>query len=76
MLKRGMNQIGAVELSRAGLAHALRLTVTKGTLRIGILFLIAFTASYMAVMSFYTLSKKAVGVSFASAFPQRGLKCI
>jgi hypothetical protein len=51
MLKRGMNQIGAVELSRAGLVHALRLTVTKGTLWIGILFLIAFTASYMAVTS-------------------------
>jgi hypothetical protein len=50
MLKRVMNQIGAVELSRAGLVHALRLTVTKGTLWIGILFLIAFTANDMGYL--------------------------
>jgi uncharacterized membrane protein len=65
MLKRGMNQIGAVELSRAGLAHALRLTVTTGTLWIGILFLIAFTVSYMAVMSWadysYVMPAQAFG---------------
>ncbi len=51
MLKRGMSQIGAVQLSRAGLEHAFRLTVTNGTIWIGILFLIGFTISYMTVMS-------------------------
>jgi drug/metabolite transporter (DMT)-like permease len=51
MLKRGMSQIGAVVLSPAGLEHAFRLTVTNGTIWIGILFLIGFTVSYMTVMS-------------------------
>jgi uncharacterized membrane protein len=51
MLKRGMTQIGAVGLSRAGLEHAFRLTVTNGTIWIGILFLVGFTVSYMTVMS-------------------------
>jgi uncharacterized membrane protein len=51
MLKRGMTQIGAVQLSRAGLEQAFRLTVTNGTIWIGILFLIGFTASYMTVLS-------------------------
>jgi uncharacterized membrane protein len=51
MLKRGMTKIGAVQLSAAGLEHAFRLTVTNGTIWIGILFLIGFTISYMTVMS-------------------------
>jgi len=51
MLKRGMSQIGAVALSPAGLKHAFLLTVTNGTIWIGILFLIGFTVSYMTVMS-------------------------
>jgi drug/metabolite transporter (DMT)-like permease len=51
MLKRGMMQIGAVQLSSAGLAHAFLLTVTTGTIWLGILFLIGFTASYMMLMS-------------------------
>lgn len=51
MLKRGMTQIGAVQLSGAGLEQAFRLTVTNGTIWIGILFLIGFTASYMTVLS-------------------------
>jgi uncharacterized membrane protein len=51
MLKRGMTQIGAVQLSAAGLEHAFRLTVTNATIWIGILFLIGFTVSYMTVMS-------------------------
>src|SRR6202045_2401088 len=51
MLKRGMMQIGAVQLSSAGLAHAVLLTVTTGTIWLGILFLIGFTASYMMLMS-------------------------
>jgi uncharacterized membrane protein len=51
MLKRGMTKIGAVQLSPAGIEHAFRLTVTNGTIWIGILFLIGFTVSYMTVMS-------------------------
>jgi uncharacterized membrane protein len=51
MLKRGMSQIGAVQLSPAGLEHAFLLTVTNGTIWIGILFLSGFTVSYMTVMS-------------------------
>ena len=51
MLKRGMSQIGAVQLSPAGLEHAFLLTITNGTIWIGILFLIGFTVSYMTVMS-------------------------
>jgi uncharacterized membrane protein len=51
MLKCGMTQIGAVQLSAAGLEEAFRLTVTSPTIWIGILFLIGFTVSYMTVMS-------------------------
>jgi uncharacterized membrane protein len=51
MLKRGMSQIGAVEISANGLAHAFRMTVTNGTIWIGIVFLIGFMASYMTVLS-------------------------
>jgi uncharacterized membrane protein len=51
MLKRGMSQIGAVELTPAGLAHAFRLTVTSGTVWIAIVFLSGFLLSYMTVLS-------------------------
>jgi uncharacterized membrane protein len=51
MLKRGMTQIGAVQLSPSGLAHALLLTVTSGTIWIAILFLSGFMLSYMTVLS-------------------------
>ena len=51
MLKRGMSQIGAVEISASGLAHAFHMTVTSGTIWIGIIFLIGFMASYMTVLS-------------------------
>jgi uncharacterized membrane protein len=51
MLKRGMSQNGAVVLSLAGLAHAFRLTVTNGTIWMGILFLTGFMVSYMTVLS-------------------------
>jgi drug/metabolite transporter (DMT)-like permease len=51
MLKRGMSQIGAVQLSLAGLSHAFRLTVENGTIWIGILFLSGFMLSYMTVLS-------------------------
>ena len=51
MLKRGMTQNGAVQLTGAGVAHAFRLTVTNGTIWVGILFLTGFMVSYMTVLS-------------------------
>ena len=51
MLKRGMTQIGSVQLSLPGLQHAFLLTATSGTIWIAILFLIGFTVSYMMLMS-------------------------
>jgi len=51
MLKRGMSQIGAVQLTASGLLHAFRLTVTNGTIWTGIFFLTGFMVSYMTVLS-------------------------
>src|SRR5258708_12372946 len=51
MLKRGMTQIGAVEISALGLRHAFMSTVTNGTIWVGIVFLVGFMASYMPVLS-------------------------
>jgi uncharacterized membrane protein len=51
MLKRGMSQIGAVQLSAPGLTHALRLTATNRTVWVGIFFLTGFMLSYMTVLS-------------------------
>jgi uncharacterized membrane protein len=51
MLKRGMMQIGAVEISAVGLRHAFTSTVTNGTIWIGIVFLVGFMVSYMTVLS-------------------------
>jgi uncharacterized membrane protein len=51
MLKRGMTQIGAVQISAAGIAHAFRLTVTNATIWTGIFFLLGFMLSYMTVLS-------------------------
>ena len=51
MLKRGMSQIGAVSLTMHGLQHAFLLTITNGTIWIGILFLSGFMLSYMTVLS-------------------------
>jgi len=51
LLKRGMNQIGAVPVSLVGVTHAFALTVTNGTIWIGILFLSGFMFSYMTVLS-------------------------
>jgi len=51
MLKRGMTQIGAVEISVTGLWHALALTAISGTIWIGIFFLTGFMLSYMTVLS-------------------------
>jgi uncharacterized membrane protein len=51
MLKSGMTEIGAVELSATGLIRALPLTVTNLKIWIGIIFQIGCTAGFMAVMS-------------------------
>jgi uncharacterized membrane protein len=51
MLKRGMTQNGAVQLTSAGVAHAFRLTVTNGRIWAGIFFLTGFMVSYMTVLS-------------------------
>ena len=51
MLKRGMSQNGAVQLTGDGVAHAFRLTVTNGTIWVGIMFLTGFMVSYMTVLS-------------------------
>jgi uncharacterized membrane protein len=46
-----MSEIGAVQLTGAGLAHAFWLTVTNGTIWAGIFFLTGFMVSYMTVLS-------------------------
>jgi len=51
MLKRGMSQNGAVQLTGVGVAQAFRLTMTNGTIWIGIFFLTGFMVSYMTVLS-------------------------
>jgi uncharacterized membrane protein len=51
LLKRGMAQIGAVELTAHGISQAFRLTVTSTTIWLAIFFLIGFMVSYMTVLS-------------------------
>jgi uncharacterized membrane protein len=51
LLKRGMSQIGPVQLTVDGLAQAFRLTVWNGTIWAAILFLSGFLVSYMTVLS-------------------------
>jgi len=51
MLKRGMLQIGAVQISAVGIWHALLSTIHNGTIWLGILFLIGFTLCYMTAVS-------------------------
>jgi uncharacterized membrane protein len=51
MLKRGMLQIGAVQISPAGIWHALLSTIHNGTIWLGILFLLGFTLCYMTAVS-------------------------
>src|SRR5262249_28433741 len=51
LLKRGMTNIGAVEFTGSGLAHAFRLTITNPVIWLGILFLLGFMICYMTVLS-------------------------
>ena len=72
LLKRGMTQIGAVELSMAGLRHALFMTVTNGTIWLGIFFLTGFMLSYMTVLSWadysYVMPAGAFGYATVTLF--------
>ena len=72
LLKRGMQQIGAVELTALGIAHAFRMTVTNGTLWLGILFLCGFMLSYMTVLSWadysYVMPAGAFGYALLTFF--------
>ena len=51
LLKRGMAQIGAVELTLHGITQAFRLTVANASVWLAIFFLIGFMVSYMTVLS-------------------------
>lgn len=51
LLKHGMTQVGAVELSVAGLSHAFVQTVVNPTIWLAILFLAGFMFSYMTAVS-------------------------
>jgi len=51
LLKRGMSEIGPVQLTAHGVAAAFRLIVTSGTVWAAILFLSGFLLSYMTVLS-------------------------
>ena len=67
-----MTKIGAVEISVAGLRHALLLTVTNGTIWLGILFLTGFMISYMTVLSWadysYVMPAGAFGYATLTLF--------
>lgn len=71
-LKRGMTEIGAVELSAAGLARALPLTVANPKIWIGIFFLVGFMVSYMTVLSWadysYVMPIGAFGYALLTLF--------
>jgi uncharacterized membrane protein len=51
LLKYGMAQVGAVQLSAHGLSQAFWQTVTSPTIWLAILFLSGFMVSYMTVLS-------------------------
>lgn len=72
LLKRGMLQIGAVDLSAQGIAHAFLMTVTNGTLWVGIFFLCGFMLSYMTVLSWadysYVMPAGAFGYALLTFF--------
>ena len=51
LLKRGMSELGAVHFTASALAQALLHMASSGTIWLGILFLLGFTATQMTVMS-------------------------
>jgi uncharacterized membrane protein len=71
-LKRGMTEIGAVELSVPGIAKAFPLTVMSPKIWIGIFFLVGFMASYTTVLSWadysYVMPVGAFGYAMLTLF--------
>src|SRR5438876_6309935 len=65
LLKYGMAQIGAVELTAHGISQAFRLTVASTTIWLAIFFLIGFLVSYMTLLSWadysYVMPAGAIG---------------
>lgn len=51
LLKHGMNQIGVVQFTAAGLQHAFWATISSVTIWLAILFLIGFQVTFMTVVS-------------------------
>lgn len=51
LLKHGMTQIGAVELTERGIAQAFHLAVVNASVWLAIFFLTGFMVSYMTVLS-------------------------
>jgi uncharacterized membrane protein len=72
LLKHGMAEIGAVQLTAAGIAHAFRMTLTNGTLWLGIAFLVGFMVSYMTALSWadysYVMPAGAFGYALLTLF--------
>lgn len=72
LLKSAMLRIGAVQLTAAGLSHAFGMTVTSGTLWLGILFLCGFMLCYMTVLSWadysYVMPAGAFGYALLTFF--------
>lgn len=72
LLKRGMLQIGAVELSVRGILQAFLMTISNGTLWMGIFFLCGFMLSYMMVLSWadysYVMPAGAFGYALLTFF--------
>src|SRR5258705_13472904 len=66
-LKRGMSQIGEVQLTASGIGQAFRLTVTSGKIWVSIFFLSGFMLSYMTVLSWadYSYVMPAGGFGYA-----------
>jgi uncharacterized membrane protein len=71
MLKRGMLQIGAVQISSVGICHALFSTIHNASIWVGILFLIGFTFCYMTAVSWadysYVMPAGAFGYALQTA---------
>jgi len=65
LLKRGMSQVGPVQLTPRGMVEAFQLTVMNGTVWAAIFFLTGFLVSYMTVLSWadysYVMPAGAIG---------------
>jgi drug/metabolite transporter (DMT)-like permease len=65
LLKRGMSEIGPVDLTQAGLLHGFRMAMSSGTIWFAILILLGFMLSNMTVLSWadysYVMPASAIG---------------